>query len=202
MSTRRARIKAVTSLPPRRKNNNVTDNNKAQILEKETTEKPIPSPKTPRGSNKTQDNIDKQSPKPRSPLLSPRHVNNILRSTPSPLAQTEVIKDVTVTSKSSEKVSVITSVNSVKPNNVFVSPRNVGSPLRKRFESPHLHNSKVDLGVQRLTPVTPEKVHEKPKETSVETRVEVDISNGKSKEVTKDVVSTVSSDVPDGMYYF
>lgn len=200
MATRRARIKAVTSLPPRRKNNDAAE--KAKLLEKETIEKPIKSPRTPRGSIKSQDNLDRRSPKPGSPLKSPRPVNNVFKQqverVPSPLAQTEVAKEVSVTPKRSEKVSVITSVYSAKSNNVFVSPRNVGSPLRRHAVSPLVHNSRVEVNVQRLTPATPDKVPEEPKQKSGPE--EADGTDGKSMENSKDVASTiVTSDVPDGM---
>ncbi|KAJ8717831.1 hypothetical protein PYW07_005761 [Mythimna separata] len=202
MSTRRARIKAVTSLPPRRKNNDVTEGTKAKNIEKESIEKPIRSPRTPRGSIRPQDNFDRRSPKPGSPLKSPRTVNNVFKyqaeRVPSPLAQTEVTKEVSVTPKRSEKVSVITSVYSAKSNNVFVSPRSVASPLRRHAVSPLVHSSRVEVNVQRLTPVLSEKVPEKPKQKSVERKpVESDTTDGKSKEARKDVASTVTSDVLD-----
>uniref|UniRef100_A0A2A4K5Y5 Cyclic nucleotide-binding domain-containing protein n=1 Tax=Heliothis virescens TaxID=7102 RepID=A0A2A4K5Y5_HELVI len=196
MSTRRARIKAVTSLPPRRKNNEATDNTKAKVLEKEIIEKPARSPRTPRASIKAQENLDRCSPKPVSPLKSPRPVNNILKSqdrVPSPLVPTEVSKEAVVTPKRSEKVSVITSTFSVK-SNVFVSPKSVGSPVRRFAPSPLVQTTKVDVNIQRITPCTPEKPKQKNADSKV---VEIDLTDGKSAEFSKEA-SSVVSDVPDG----
>ncbi|XP_047030862.1 uncharacterized protein LOC124638078 [Helicoverpa zea] len=192
MSTRRARIKAVTSLPPRRKNNDAANNTKAKLLEKETLEKPARSPKTPRAI-KTQDNLDRCSPKPASPLKSPRSVN-ILKSqekVPSPLVA-EVSKEAVGTPKRSEKVSVITSTYSVK-SNVFVSPKSVGSPA-KRFAPSPLVQTRVDVNIQRITPCTPEKHKQKNADGKA---VEIDLTDGKSAEFSKGASSNVASDVPD-----
>ncbi|KAH9643642.1 hypothetical protein HF086_006118 [Spodoptera exigua] len=191
MSTRRARIKAVASLPPRRKNN---DADKAKELVKEASEKPIKSPRTPRGSIKSQESIDRQSPKPGSPLKSPRSVNVLKQQArvPSPLVQAEVTKDAGLTPKKAGKVPVITSVNSAK-SSVFVSPKRVASPFRKLTPSPLVHTS---VSVQRITPVTPEKVAEK-KDDGNKT-VESNTSS-RSKRGSKDAsTSNAASDVPDG----
>ncbi|CAH0695821.1 unnamed protein product [Spodoptera exigua] len=190
MSTRRARIKAVASLPPRRKNN---DADKAKELVKEASEKPIKSPRTPRGSIKSQESIDRQSPKPGSPLKSPRSVNVLKQQerVPSPLVQPEVTKDAGLTPKKGGKVPVITSVNSAK-SSVFVSPKRVASPFRKLTPSPLVHTS---VSVQRITPVTPEKVAEK-KDDGNKT-VESNTSS-RSKRGSKDAsTSNAASDVPD-----
>uniref|UniRef100_A0A2H1V467 SFRICE_001433 n=1 Tax=Spodoptera frugiperda TaxID=7108 RepID=A0A2H1V467_SPOFR len=193
MSTRRARVKAVISLPPRRKNNEAAD--KAKELVKEATEKPIKSPRTPRGSIKNQDSIDRQSPKPGSPLRSPRSVN-VLRQqerVPSPLVQAEVTKEAALTPKKAAKVSVITSVNSGK-SSVFVSPKRVASPFRKLTPSPLVHTS---VSVQRVTPLTPEKVARTYKLEGSKI-VESDSANSRRKRGSKDASSSnTASDVPD-----
>ncbi|XP_022826551.1 transcription factor TFIIIB component B'' [Spodoptera litura] len=192
MSTRRARVKAVISLPPRRKNNEAA--NKANELVKEAAEKPIKSPRTPRGSLKSQDSIDRQSPKPGSPLRSPRS-GNVLRQqerVPSPLVQAEVTKEAALTPKKAAKVSVITSVNSAK-SSVFVSPKRVASPFRKLTPSPLVHTS---VSVQRVTPLTPEKVARIYKLDG--SKIVESETSSRRKRGSKDAsTSNVASDVPD-----
>lgn len=134
MSTRRARIKAVTSLPQRRKNDN-TDKNKSITASKEEVEKILKSPKTPKGLLKSQESLGKHSPNTRieSPWKSPRGRNNVLVSQPeqftSPLTNKDATTDVTNTSKLLEKNS-----NTIKP--LFVSPKSIrrsvsSSPIKK-----------------------------------------------------------------------
>ncbi|CAB3228907.1 unnamed protein product [Arctia plantaginis] len=159
MSTRRARIKAVTSLPPRRKNNDNGDKNKPSTISKDEVEK-LKSPKIPRSSIKNQECLGKDSPKSKigSPLKSPRSVNNnVTIQSERILSPTvkEVPKDIPRTPKTSEKVSVITSTSSIKP--VFISPRSVDSPLRKST----VPTPKASVDAQKVT--TPEKMVESPK---------------------------------------
>ncbi|XP_047996491.1 transcription factor TFIIIB component B'' [Leguminivora glycinivorella] len=132
MSTRRARIKAVASLPVRRKNAD------SQVKD----EKPIKSPKTPRPqvlqdeSTKIKTPVNKiasplqlsqeqsktETPKPAEAILSPPP-----RSLPTP--------DVVKTPIRSEKVPVITSI-SRQSSNTFASPLRWNSPARKAVASP------------------------------------------------------------------
>lgn len=203
MSTRRARIKAVTSLPPRRKNNDNADKNKTTSVSKDEVETTLKSPKTPRTSLKNQESLERSSPvtKQTSPLKSPRGVNNVVVSqterVPSPAVNNEVPKDVPKTPKISEKVSVITSTSSVK--SVFVSPKSVGSPIRKPA-APTPKHAMIEIEVQKLK--TPEKAAESPKHKN-DSNITADVNKTeKAKEVP--VISTVAgakSDVPDGMFH-
>lgn len=79
MSTRRARIKAVAALPPRRKNADADAKNKQNVL-KEGYEKGPPTPSTPRANNGIKD--ETKSPIPKPDIISP--VAKTVR-TPPPL---------------------------------------------------------------------------------------------------------------------
>ncbi|CAG9795705.1 unnamed protein product [Diatraea saccharalis] len=122
MSTRRARIKAVTSLPPRRKNADKPN---------ETKDIQIPiksSPKVTAESNEEDEKKNSKSPPAFLSLPSPSTLRSKINS---PLAKTASCtpKSVTKTPKLAEKVSVITSASSLK--SVFASPQpRTDSPLR------------------------------------------------------------------------
>lgn len=202
MATRRARIKAVTSLPPRRKNNDGADTAKAKILEEVTVEKPLKSPRTPRGI-KIHENLDISSPKRASPLKA-RPENSVIKNqidrVTSPLIAQKITKELALTPKRSE--SVFSSIYTLKPN-VFVSPKSVG---RKPVASPLVHTATVEVIVQRATPITPENSPVKPKENNVVSKtVEVN-KNDKSKVSSIEAANTnvskqaEKSDVPLGMY--
>ncbi|XP_063540545.1 uncharacterized protein LOC134749518 [Cydia strobilella] len=132
MSTRRARIKAVASLPVRRKN---ADN---QVKD----EKPVKSPKTPR-PQASQDEAAKiktpvnkiaspvQPPQEQSKTDTPKPADTILSPPPKNLPTPDVIR----TPKCSEKVPVITSI-SRQSSNTFASPLRWSSPARKAVPSP------------------------------------------------------------------
>ncbi|KAI8420070.1 hypothetical protein MSG28_008658 [Choristoneura fumiferana] len=128
MSTRRARIKAVASLPVRRKN-----------TEGQLKEEKLKSPETPRPTT-LQDEIFKiKSPvnktaSPIQPLQETRPSDVPLTAdvlSPSPKNLPSVVR----TPKRSEKVPVITSVP--RPaTNPFVSPLQCYNPARKAVPSP------------------------------------------------------------------
>ncbi|KAI5633780.1 myb DNA-binding like domain-containing protein [Phthorimaea operculella] len=137
MSTRRARIKAVAALPPRRKNQENAD---AKNKLKEGFEQSAKSPRTPRG--KTSKAEDKSSPS-----------KNVLRSPPpllpiSSLSKTPIpdkvpspakigspkLAEKPASSPKPEKVPVITPTPSIK--SVFASPHVRNSPDRRRTASP------------------------------------------------------------------
>lgn len=127
MSTRRARIKAVTSLPPRRKNADNADNKRKQVSNKEDNESQN-CPRSPRSLAKIDANLVKS---PAGIIPSP-----VIKS-PEPIAET--IKPVTPVDKSNtvknlERVPVITTASSYRP--VFISPQAKGSPRRKPVPSP------------------------------------------------------------------
>lgn len=130
MSTRRARIKAVAALPPRRKNADAK--NKQSVL-KEGYEKGPPTPKTPRANSGKKDetkspipNTDNKSPVVKAirtpPPLIPISTTKIqLENVPSPRPETSKepvprnttpqIEKQKSDSSQSEKVSVITSAS-------------------------------------------------------------------------------------------
>ncbi|XP_061720400.1 uncharacterized protein LOC133527415 [Cydia pomonella] len=153
MSTRRARIKAVASLPVRRKN---ADN---QVKD----EKPVKSPKTPR-PQALQDEAPKiktpvnkiaspvQLPQQQSKTDTPKPAESILSPPPKSLPKPDVIK----TPKCSEKVPVITSV-SRQSSNMFASPLRWSSPARKAVPSP-IRNSPRPRTPSIITEVTFERL--------------------------------------------
>jgi hypothetical protein len=129
MSTRRARIKAVTSLPPRRKNiDNVDKSKQSQI--KDESQKSIKSPSTPRSLLRSQDaaEITIKSPPVVSPLQNTSYSSN---KTSSPKCKTtsETPKIInTIKTPKLEKI-VIPSTAPLKP--VFASPEpKTDSPIR------------------------------------------------------------------------
>ncbi|XP_026763101.2 uncharacterized protein LOC113521681 [Galleria mellonella] len=138
MSTRRARIKAVTSLPPRRKNADASDNKNKQDIEKT-----VKSPRTPRSSAvKNNESLEKVSPgsKPLPALLPLRSASPktpLNKSSPQNKATTSVPVPMLKTDKFLEKVPVITA-SSIFKTSVFASPRakknspdiiNIASPI-------------------------------------------------------------------------
>lgn len=127
MSTRRARIKGITALPPRRKN---ADNNDGKNS-KDSLEKLTKSPRTPRSVEKNQD--DKAAVTRPPPALIP--IRGSSPKTPKPSIPDKVptpTENVPRTPKIAEKVPVITAVS--KP--VFASPQLKGSPDRRKILSP------------------------------------------------------------------
>ncbi|XP_028159154.1 uncharacterized protein LOC114351972 isoform X3 [Ostrinia furnacalis] len=130
MSTRRARIKAVTSLPPRRKNNadNAAKTKPAQLID--DTQKAVKSPRTPRSLAAKEGGEKVLRPTP--PLL-PLHSTPILQSKVSSPAKpnSETPKVITRTPKTAEKVSVITAAPSSIHRSIFASPPpRTDSPIR------------------------------------------------------------------------
>lgn len=87
MSTRRARIKAVAALPPRRKNVNADAKTK-QNVPKEGYEKGPSTPKTPRADTGKKD--ETKSPIPKTDIKSP--LENPVVRTPPPLVPISITK--------------------------------------------------------------------------------------------------------------
>lgn len=125
MSTRRARIKAVAALPPRRKNADTVDGSKnKQLPSKETAEKALISPKTPRPLASTPE--EKNSPAVKTLRPTPQLIP-ISRKTPicpeNVLSSIIIPATAKLTPGVSEKVPVITSASSNKSiSNFFASP--------------------------------------------------------------------------------
>lgn len=184
MAIRRARVKPVISLPPRRKNSDVGNYTNTKTSEEETNK----SPQTPLDtSTGIQGNVHKRSPRPDSPLKSPLPVTNMfIYQVPSSL---------TVIPKSSEKVWVMSD------NKVIESQRNIGIPLIRHVVPLLIQSSRAEVNDQRWPPFTPEKVPEMPNQKSEKRPVVDKFFYGKSKIPKKNVTCTiVSSDVPDCMY--
>ncbi|XP_045777446.1 transcription factor TFIIIB component B'' [Maniola jurtina] len=153
MSTRRARIKAVTSLPPRRKNAVVAEN-KVKDTEKSTKSPrtPLNENKSPRAKNvtesKTLENIghnmiEKLVTSEKPPSLSETTIGETLSnaSTPRVLHTPEKIRF-----KDNKKSS----------SNVFASPARRDSP-RKTFASPIAPSPKISKTSDLQRPHTPQR---------------------------------------------
>lgn len=188
MSTRRARIKAVASLPPRRKNVDNTDKTKAAQLKDEGPKIPK-SPRTPRSVAKE----STEKPRPTPGLYPLQSTPNIQNKVSSPAKRPETPKsNISRTPKVAEKVSVITSASSIK--SLFASPP-------PRTDSPCRTASPI---VSKLTPRivrAPTPLKEKP---SVESNVEASenkeaAKNNQEKENNR---AESKSDVPDGKTLF
>ncbi|XP_013187430.2 uncharacterized protein LOC106132531 [Amyelois transitella] len=148
MATRRARIKAVTSLPPRRKN---TDSDKKSTATKEDVEKSLKSPKTPRSLLKADSSENPTSlSRPPPGLL---HLRSDSPKTPKvPTFQDKIPtpkENLPGTPKISEKVAVITSASK---SCVFASPKlRTDSPDRRKIVSP-LITSGLSKNALKSTP--------------------------------------------------
>ncbi|XP_053614771.1 uncharacterized protein Bdp1 [Plodia interpunctella] len=131
MSTRRARIKAVTSLPPRRKNTDKPTTSKNDV------EKALKSPKTPRSHVKGDGASEKPSPAPKPPpgLLPLRSASPMTPKAPFTQEKVPIPRENRpATPKVSENISVITSVSKTS---VFASPQlRRDSPDMRRITSP------------------------------------------------------------------
>lgn len=156
MSTRRARIKAIAALPPRRKNADADAKNKQNVL-KEGFEKGPPTPRTPRADSGKKDetkspapNTDVKSPVPKTvrtpPLLipissskTPISVENVPSPRPATPKEPIAVNTTPQIGKDtphSEKVSVITSTLS---SDVIASP-----PPKNILENLPSPSAKVD----------------------------------------------------------
>ncbi|XP_063385943.1 uncharacterized protein LOC134671977 [Cydia fagiglandana] len=191
MSTRRARIKAVASLPVRRKNAD----------SKFKDEKPVKSPKTPRPqalldepakiktpANKIASPV--QPPQEQSKTDTPKHAEPILSPPPQSLPTPDVIR----TPKRSEKVPVITSI-SRQCSNTFASPLRWTSPARKAVPSP-VRNSPQPRISSIITEVTferldsPNCVQSNPDATEKQNNV---VPNAMEKVVHKNVIQKLET---------
>lgn len=149
MSTRRARIKAVTSLPPRRKNAGAAENKVKDTAENEKSTK---SPQDPLDDNKSprNKNVDNQS-----------HENIVEKIiiTEKPPSSSVTTED--SASKESTPIVLCTpeKVNSIESNknasDVFASPARKDSP-KKTFASPLAPSPKVSKNTDLPRPPTPQ----------------------------------------------
>ncbi|KAJ2948552.1 hypothetical protein O0L34_g7807 [Tuta absoluta] len=156
MSTRRARIKAVAALPPRRKNQENAD---AKNKLKEGFEQSAKSPRTPHGKTSKTEDISSpskntlRSPPPLLPISS-------LSKTPIPdkvpssaYVGSPKLDEKPGSSAKPEKVPVIISTPSIK--NVFASPQVRSSPNGRRTASPLvLQSPKPASSSDQATPQT------------------------------------------------
>lgn len=199
MSTRRARIKAVTSLPPRRKNADNADSKNKTAQLKDEIQKTVKSPRTPR-SSAAKDGTEKpvRPTPPLLPLHSTPNLHNKVSSPAKPSSDTP--KSVIRTPKpAAEKVSVITAAP-VSIKSVFASPPpRTDSPLR--IASPI-------APVLRSTPRAVKQVAPLKEKPDLEVTVEggqVNENEAKVHEKEKATETTNKSDVPDGekfiLYY-
>lgn len=132
MSTRRARIKAVAALPPRRKNAENADTNKNKgNPSNDSVEKVLKSPKTPRTHSAKID--DKSSPAVGTttrtpPGLLPISKTLTVAKTSSPVNVRTPIRSAKANTPTSGKISVITSASKLVNTHSFTSPLVKGSP--------------------------------------------------------------------------
>lgn len=152
MSTRRARIKAVAALPPRRKNADADAKTKQNVL-KEGYEKGPPTPRTPRTNSGKKEETKSPLPKPDikspvaktvrtpPPLIPISTTKTQIENVPSPRPETpkgpvpanttSQIENEKLEAPQSEKVSVITTAfnsNDLVTNNLQPIPDKHPSP--------------------------------------------------------------------------
>ncbi|XP_028028537.1 transcription factor TFIIIB component B'' [Bombyx mandarina] len=199
MSTRRARIKAVAALPPRRKN---AENSENKNQQGPSTNDLQNVPKSPNATK--HDNVAKtyqRASVANSPSKSP-HSSVITQNTDRQphvnRAATPVNKG-NITPKLSDRVSVITSTAGVK-SGVFASPHAKSSPLRKYIPSPVL--AAMNTAEVTNKAVTPEKSDAKKNSDSTKssgnnsTEIIQKISDSESS-TSKSGTNTHRSDIPD-----
>ncbi|XP_072942809.1 uncharacterized protein Bdp1 [Epargyreus clarus] len=185
MSTRRARIKAVTSLPVRRKNAEAADNSKSKEPVKEIVEKVPKSPRTPRAL-KTQD--EKKSGSPvisTSPIKIKKDIDSVITCRTNDKTLDVKVSPSCKTPQRAEKVSVITPNLNYKPSSA--SPRTRGNFASPLAPSPKVQAKAVGVIVQR--PVTP-LTGKTPAAHTIDENNELQIS---SKNVNSVVYNSVSS---------
>ncbi|XP_013136950.1 PREDICTED: muscle M-line assembly protein unc-89 [Papilio polytes] len=207
MSTRRARIKAVTSLPPRRKNAESADVKNKQVQVKEDIEKKLKSPRTPRplveknevadsvGPSNTSDEFTNAT-KSRNVIKTPNKNDkaNAPTTGSSPINPTEKIKS---SPKTTEKVSGnATSV--IKSNKgIFASPQSRrDSPFRKAIASlltTSPKNTTKSADVNQAKSVSPQINKHTPKQQIINDNNELHITNKNIHKVTHNTVSPVGS---------
>ncbi|XP_013162794.1 PREDICTED: transcription factor TFIIIB component B'' homolog [Papilio xuthus] len=208
MSTRRARIKAVTSLPPRRKNAETADvkNKPAQV--KENVEKSLKSPRTPRPLAEKNE-VDDTAVLPntsvevtnateyRSVIITPNKNAIAPNTVASPINPTEKIK---ASPKSTEKVSSnATSV--IKSNKIiFASPQTRrDSPFRKAIASllTSPKNTTKSADVNQTKSPSPQINKHTPKQQIINDNNELHITNKNIHKVTHNIVSPVGSNTTE-----
>lgn len=214
MSTRRARIKAVTSLPPRRKNAESADVKNKQVQVKEDIEKKLKSPRTPRplveknevadsvGPSNTSDEFNNAT-KSRNVIKTPNKNDKAITPTTgsSPINPTERIKS---SPKTTEKVSGnATSV--IKSNKgIFASPQSRrDSPFRKAIASlltTSPKNTTKSADVNQAKSVSPQINKHTPKQQIINDNNELHITNKNIHKVTHNTVSPVRSSTTEGKY--
>ncbi|KPJ14754.1 Transcription factor TFIIIB component B''-like [Papilio machaon] len=210
MSTRRARIKAVTSLPPRRKNAVCSDvkNKEAQV--KENIEKSLKSPRTPRPLAEKNEVDDKDAPpntsvevtnatESRNVIITPNKNDKAIARTslPSPINSTEKIK---ASPKTTEKVpSNATSV--IKANkSIFASPQSRrDSPFRKAIASllTSPKNTTKSVDVNQAKSASPHINKHTPKQQIINDNNELHITNKNVHKITHNIVSPVGSNATE-----
>nr|XP_026491379.1 transcription factor TFIIIB component B'' isoform X1 [Vanessa tameamea]XP_026491386.1 transcription factor TFIIIB component B'' isoform X2 [Vanessa tameamea] len=194
MSTRRARIKAVTSLPPRRKNNEVADSKNKPPPSKEISEKVTRSPRTPK-LNTTLNQEQNVTPYVKN-TSDPQTISG--KTTPVKLIKTPRVREktplhLTETNESPHKEypSTLPTDKSL-PNanlnfksnldNVFASPLRRDSPKRT-FASPIVPSPKIkSVDLQKIT--TPKK--------NIPTPVAQKITENNELQIADSVVSNIS----------
>lgn len=203
MSTRRARIKAVTSLPPRRKNTEA--DNKDKIL-KESSDKITRSPRTPK-SNVALNQDELKSPHARN-SSDPTQKN--IKTTPAKViktannlerARTPVLATVESVQKDKTPIFIEKTPKNAAPSkntpNIFASPFRKDSP-RKTFAPPAIPSPKIqrNLDLQKST-----------SQKSTLTPIAQKIYENSELQITENIISKIShnssltkSAVSDGKY--
>ncbi|XP_046970199.1 transcription factor TFIIIB component B'' [Vanessa cardui] len=194
MSTRRARIKAVTSLPPRRKNNETADSKNKPPPTKEITEKVARSPRTPKVNttlNQEQNVTPYVKSTSDSQIISGKTTPIKVVKTPRARERTPLLTD-TNESPRKESSSTLPTDKSlpnanlhVKSNldNVFASPLRRDSPKRT-FASPIVPSPKINKSVDLSKTTTPQK--------NIPTPVAQKITENNELQIADSVVSNIN----------
>lgn len=219
MSTRRARIKAVTSLPPRRKNVENAEVKNKQLQVKGKSEKSLKSPRTPskiiEKSQETEEgfllpNIFNDLKEEQQDILIKNPRCNFSKETDAPIVDSpkKNSEKNKRTPKPLNKVSTI-SPSVIKPNiNIFSSPKlRRNSPAQKDFTSPLApspkHSTKIsDIRQAKISSPQSEKLT--PKKQTINENNELQITDRNVRKLTHNIVSPYTSKDTEGklIYFF
>lgn len=182
MSTRRARIKAVTSLPPRRKNTEAPDK-RQETISKESSEKITRSPRTPKSSTvPNQEEI-------KSPHVKKTTESLINKTTPVKVVKTPNIfeKSPIPVAENEQKENTLSSTQGTpsmlkNSSNAFASPLHKDSP-RKTFASPAIPSPKANRNVDLNKPTA---------QNCTLTPIAQKINENNELQITENIISKIS----------
>ncbi|XP_068620440.1 uncharacterized protein Bdp1 [Battus philenor] len=213
MSTRRARIKAVTSLPPRRKNAESADIKNKKLQNKDILEKNLKSPRTPRPLTEknfdVEENVLHTSPLLVTPAVNKEPLKDVIKTpnkndkavtTNTTGSPTYIAEKIKITPKHLDK-NPVSSKSTIKSNiSIFTSPQiSTESPRRKAFVSPQApspkHTPRNGADVSLAKSISPHRAKQAPNTQIINENNELLITNKNVNKITHNLVSPLINNV-------